>query len=146
MLIHVMYCWVSPKHANILFGAFDWVLNLTCTGWSLMKDSFFLGLECPCCFIHISFDFLYFIVAWFVQRCVVWWICSSVTSGWPGHSGFPWKKLAIEKGVAIYGVYVMLRQSVQRYGYEFVVAPLRFQFTIKRCISMYIRWWSRVYM
>lgn len=87
------------------------------------------------CFIHTSFDLVYFIVTRYIQRCVVSWTCSSVTSGWPGHSGFPWKKLAIEKGVAIYGAYVMVRQSVQRYGYEFVVAPLRFQFTIKRCMS-----------
>lgn len=35
----------------------------------------------------------------------------------------------------MYGTYVMVRQSVQRYGYEFVVAPSRFQFTIKRCMS-----------
>ena len=47
----------------------------------------------------------------------------------------PLKETCHWKGVAIYGAYVMLRQSVRRYGYEFVVAHLRFQFTIKRCMS-----------
>lgn len=45
------------------------------------------------------------------------------------------RNLPLKGGGNLWCNSVMLRQSVQRYGYEFVVAPLRFQFTIKWCMS-----------
>ena len=94
------------------------------------------------CFIHIFFDFVYFIFTWFIQRCVVSWICSSVTSGWPGHSGFPWKKLAIERGG---NVWYLCHGEAECPKIRIWVCCCTIEISI-HYQTVYVQWWSWVYV
>ena len=81
----------------------------------------------------LLFDVVYFIVTWFIQRCLVSWICSSVTSCCPGHRGFSWKKLASERGWQS-TVPMSCWSRGSKYTHV-VVTSLRFQCATRWCMS-----------